>query len=258
MISTLFHTEDKRENRHGKCAYNHAPSLSNTTTSVYPVLMGFLFGTRPTSTSIVNREDALPGRDKPILPHPKSHTVLGTPIDGPWKDGQRSVVVGLGCFWGAEKLFWQIDGVESTAVGYAGGYTPNPTYREVCTGRTGHAEIVRVIYDPQKVSFEDLIRTFFEAHDPSQGFRQGTDVGTQYRSVIYAQTDDEVQKAREIAASFSHSLADAGYGDTTTEISLLSGTPTKTMYLAEDEHQQYLDKNPNGYCPVHSTGVACR
>ena len=258
MISTLFHTEDKRENRHGKCAYNHAPSLSNTTTSVYPVLMGFLFGTRPTSTSIVNREDALPGRDKPILPHPKSHTVLGTPIDGPWKDGQRSVVVGLGCFWGAEKLFWQIDGVESTAVGYAGGYTPNPTYREVCTGRTGHAEIVRVIYDPQKVSFEDLIRTFFEAHDPTQGFRQGNDVGTQYRSVIYAQTDDEVQKAREIAESFARSLAAAGYGDINTDLSLRSDTPTKTMYLAEDEHQQYLDKNPNGYCPVHSTGVACR
>ena len=151
-----------------------------------------------------------------------------------------------------------MDGVESTAVGYAGGYTPNPTYQEVCTGRTGHAETVRVIYDPQKVSFEDLIRTFFEAHDPTQGFRQGNDVGTQYRSVIYAQTDDEVQKAREIAESFARSLADAGYGDINTDISLLSDTPTKTMYLAEDEHQQYLDKNPNGYCPVHSTGVACR
>lgn len=275
VISTLFHTEDKRENRHRKCAYNHAssgpeamssprghgwkrPALSNTITSVYPVLMGFLFDTRPTPTSIVNREDALPGRDESILPHPKPHTVRGTPIDGPWKDGQRSVVVGLGCFWGAEKLFWSMDGVESTAVGYAGGYTPNPTYREVCTGRTGHAETVRIIYDPHTVSFEDLIRTFFEAHDPTQGFRQGNDVGTQYRSVIYAETDDEVQKAREIAESFSRSLADAGYGSITTDIALLSDTPTKTMYLAEDEHQQYLDKNPNGYCPVHSTGVACR
>ncbi|MEJ4113587.1 peptide-methionine (S)-S-oxide reductase MsrA [Corynebacterium kroppenstedtii] len=220
--------------------------------------MGFLFDAQPTPTHLVSKDDALVGRKESIVPVPSAHTVTGAPIDGPWPDGLHSIVLGLGCFWGAEKLFWTMDGVWSTAVGYAGGYTPNPTYREVCTGKTGHAETVRVIYDPATLPYAQLIRAFFEAHDPTQGFRQGNDVGTQYRSVIYAENEDDVRAAREIAESFAHRLAAAGYGDMTTEISLLSDTPTGMMYLAEDEHQQYLAKNPGGYCPVHSTGVECQ
>lgn len=207
-------------------------------------------------------ETALSGGRHPVLPDPRPHTVLGTPITGPWRDGQEHIVLGLGCFWGAEKLLWQIDGVESTSVGYAGGYTTNPTYREVCTGRTGHSEVVDVIYDPSTVSVREILKVALENHDPTQGDRQGNDVGSQYRSVIYpAGTEEQVAQqtevAREVVSTYSARLEDAGYGEITTEVMPLSETPAGEYYLAEDEHQQYLDKNPDGYCPVHATGVTC-
>lgn len=206
---------------------------------------------------MIQADQALPGRDAPVLGTPQPHTVLHTPIDGPWKEDQAVFVAGLGCFWGAEKLFWELPGVESTAVGYAGGFTPNPTYEEVCSNATGHTEVVQVIYRPQTASFEDLVRTFFEAHDPTQGFRQGEDVGTQYRSALYVASEQEAQAAQKLAHLFADRLANAGYGAITTEIKLLSDTPRGVVYLAEDYHQQYLAKNPGGYCPVHSTGVSC-
>ncbi|MGO1380966.1 MAG: peptide-methionine (S)-S-oxide reductase MsrA [Corynebacterium sp.] len=202
-------------------------------------------------------DTALAGGRHPVLENPRPHTVLGTPITGPWKDGQEHVVLGLGCFWGAEKLFWQLDGVESTSVGYAGGYTVNPTYREVCTGRTGHSEVVDVVFDPARVDLRTVIRTGLENHDPTQGDRQGNDVGSQYRSVIYAVTPEQREVAAAEVASYGEKLAEAGFGEITTEVSLLSETPSGEYYLAEDEHQQYLDKNPGGYCPVHATGVTC-
>lgn len=207
-------------------------------------------------------ETALKGGRHPVLTDPKPHTVLGTPVTGPWKDGQQHIVLGLGCFWGAEKLLWQIDGVEATSVGYAGGYTPNPTYREVCTGRTGHSEVVDVVWDPSVVSLESILKVALENHDPTQGDRQGNDVGSQYRSVIFpVGTPEEVASqvgiARSVVASYGERLRDAGYGDITTEIVPLAETPAGEYYLAEDEHQQYLDKNPDGYCPVHATGVTC-
>ena len=200
----------------------------------------FLFKPEP---KIVAKTDATPGRDTPVLADPQPHTVLGTPITGPWKDGQRSLLVALGCFWGAEKMFWELPGVESTSVGYAGGTTPNPTYFEVCQGMTNHAETVQVVYDPDKVSLKDLVVTALEAHDPTQGFRQGNDVGTQYRSAF--------------VDAYEPKLAEAGFGPITTEVRLLSETDSGAYYLAEDDHQQYLAKNPNGYCPHHSTGVKC-
>lgn len=202
-------------------------------------------------------DTALSGGRHPVLENPRPHTVLGTPITGPWKDGQDHVVIGLGCFWGAEKLFWQLDGVESTSVGYAGGYTPNPTYREVCTGRTGHSEVVDVVFDPERVDLRTVIRTGLENHDPTQGDRQGNDVGSQYRSVIYTTTPEQRDIAATEVEAYGKKLAEAGYGAVTTEVSLLSETPAGEYYLAEDEHQQYLDKNPGGYCPVHATGVTC-
>lgn len=202
-------------------------------------------------------DTALSGGRHPVLENPRPHTVLGTPITGPWKDGQEHVVIGLGCFWGAEKLFWQLDGVESTSVGYAGGYTPNPTYREVCTGRTGHSEVVDVVFDPERVDLRTVIRTGLENHDPTQGDRQGNDVGSQYRSVIYMTTPEQRDIAATEVEAYGKKLAEAGYGAVTTEVSLLSETPAEEYYLAEDEHQQYLDKNPGGYCPVHATGVTC-
>lgn len=202
-------------------------------------------------------DTALSGGRHPVLENPRPHTVLGTPITGPWKDGQDHVVIGLGCFWGAEKLFWQLDGVESTSVGYAGGYTPNPTYREVCTGRTGHSEVVDVVFDPERVDLRTVIRTGLENHDPTQGDRQGNDVGSQYRSVIYTTTPEQRDIAATEVDAYGKKLAEAGYGAVTTEVSLLSETPAGEYYLAEDEHQQYLDKNPGGYCPVHATGVTC-
>ncbi|AGP29822.1 peptide-methionine (S)-S-oxide reductase MsrA [Corynebacterium terpenotabidum] len=202
-------------------------------------------------------ESALAGGRHPVLPRPRPHTVLGTPITGPWRDGQEHIVVGLGCFWGAEKLLWQIDGVEATSVGYAGGYTVNPTYREVCTGRTGHAEVVDVVYDPTIVSVGSILATALENHDPTQGDRQGNDIGSQYRSMICPTTPEQEAVARDLVARYGATLAEAGYGEITTEIIPLSETPTGVYFLAEDEHQQYLDKNPDGYCPVHATGVTC-
>jgi peptide-methionine (S)-S-oxide reductase len=178
--------------------------------------------------------------------------VLGTPLAGPLPAGAQQAVVGLGCFWGAEKTFWQTPGVISTAVGYAGGLTPNPTYGEVCSGRTGHAEVVRVVFDPAVVSYGDLLRVFWEHHDPTQGMRQGNDQGTQYRSVI--QVFDAEQRAAAEASrdAYQAVLATAGFGTITTEI-----TDATPFFFAEDYHQQYLDKNPHGYCPDHGTGVAC-
>ena len=211
--------------------------------------MGFLFGRAP---ELVDPQQALPGRQQPVLAQPAPHAVLGTPITGPWRDGQRRLLVGLGCFWGAEKLFWQLDGVESTSVGYGGGVTPNPTYGEVCTGQTNHVELVEVVYDPERISLKELVRTALEAHDPTQGFRQGNDTGTQYRSAFYTDTEQEAEQIREWVAAYGEQLSSAGYGPVTTEIR--SGVD---YYLAEDEHQQYLHKVPNGYCPHHSTGVVC-
>jgi peptide-methionine (S)-S-oxide reductase len=195
--------------------------------------------------------DALPGRPEPILT-PGLHTVLGTPIAGPYPDGFEVAEFALGCFWGEEKAFWEQPGVWTTAVGYQGGITPNPTYKEACTGRTGHAEAVRVVFDPSRTSYERLLKVFWEGHDPTQGMRQGNDMGTQYRSAIFVQDDAQRAAAEASRDMFQERLSAAGYGTITTEI---SGPPAPTFYFAEDYHQQYLDKIPNGYCPNHSTGV---
>ena len=181
---------------------------------------------------------------------PGRHRVLGTPLAGPWPDGTQTAYFGLGCFWGDEKEFWQLPGVVTTAVGYAGGSTPNPTYEEVCTGRTGHAEVVLVAFDPSRITYEELLKTFWEAHDPTQGMRQGNDMGTQYRSLIWTTNDEQRAAAEASRDAFQANLTKAGYGAITTEIA-----PAGEFYYAEDYHQQYLDKNPNGYCPNHSTGV---
>jgi peptide-methionine (S)-S-oxide reductase len=193
--------------------------------------------------------DMLPGRAEPI---PTSDTSLinGQPIKGPYPEGSEIADFALGCFWGEEKMFWQQPGVIVTAVGYQGGATPNPTYREVCTGRTGHAESVRVVYDPKQVTYEQLLKLFWEAHDPTQGYRQGNDVGTQYRSAIFTHSDAQAKAAEASRAMYQAELSKAGYGEITTEI-----RPAPEFYFAEDYHQQYLVKNPNGYCPVHATGV---
>ena len=195
--------------------------------------------------------DALPGRPTPIL-EPRPHTILGTPIAGPYPDGFGVAEFALGCFWGEEKAFWEQPGVWTTAVGYQGGYTPNPTYQEACTGKTGHAEAVRVVFDPSRTSYEQLLKVFWEHHDPTQGMRQGNDMGTQYRSAIFV--GDEAQRAAAEAskATYQEQLSAAGYGRITTEI---VGPPAPEFYFAEDYHQQYLDKVPNGYCPNHRTGV---
>ena len=194
---------------------------------------------------------ALPGRETPI-PTSEKHFVNGRPLKGPYPDGFKSVQFGLGCFWGAEKAFWKLPGVYVTAVGYAAGTTPNPTYREVCTGMTGHNEVVLVVYDPKATSLEALIRAFFEAHDPTQGMRQGADVGTQYRSGIYVSNADERALAERIRAGYGARLDAAGYPPITTEI-----RDAGPFYFAEDYHQQYLAKNPDGYCGLGGTGVAC-
>ncbi|MBI3751953.1 MAG: peptide-methionine (S)-S-oxide reductase MsrA [Chloroflexi bacterium] len=208
----------------------------------------FLFGKPATMPSAA---EALPGRSTPIL-DPRPHKVLGTPIAGPYPAGFEVAEFALGCFWGEEKAFWQVPGVWTTAVGYQGGFTPNPTYQEACTGRTGHAETVRVVFDPSKVTFEDLLKVFWESHDPTQDMRQGNDVGTQYRSAIFVQDDDQRAAAERSRAMYQQQLSAAGYGEIKTEI---VGPPSPTFYFAEDYHQQYLDKNPNGYCPNHATGV---
>ena len=196
-------------------------------------------------------DEALLGRTEP-LERPDRHFVNGAPIAPPWPEGTRTAIFGLGCFWGPERTFWQTPGVISTAVGYAGGFTPNPTYREVCTGKTGHAEVVLVAFDPGRISYEALLRVFWEAHDPTQEMRQGNDVGTQYRSIVIV-TDEAERRTVELSRdAYAERLRAAGYGAITTEIA-----DRGPFFYAEDYHQQYLAKNPNGYCPDHSTGVAC-
>ena len=205
----------------------------------------------PARLTMPAADAALRGRPEP-MPVPDRHAVLGTPLAGPLPAGSREAYFGMGCFWGAEKGFWQLPGVVSTAVGYAGGFTPNPTYGEVCTGQTGHTEVVRVVYDPARVSYEDLLRHFWESHDPTQGMRQGADLGTQYRSAIYVTGEDQRAAAEASRDAYGRVLADAGYGPITTEI-----REAPPFYYAEEYHQQYLVKNPDGYCPDHGTGVAC-
>jgi peptide-methionine (S)-S-oxide reductase len=201
-------------------------------------------------TTMPAATEALPGRSTP-MPVPQTHYVNGHRIVPPFPGGLREAVFGLGCFWGAERLFWELPGVYSTAVGYAGGFTPNPTYEEVCTGQTGHAEVVRVIYDPGKIDYEDLLRAFWESHDPTQGMRQGNDVGTQYRSVIYVTDAGQRQAAEESRRAYQARLADARMDAITTEIH-----EAPQFYYAEDYHQQYLAKNPGGYCGLGGCGIA--
>jgi peptide-methionine (S)-S-oxide reductase len=208
----------------------------------------FLFSKPQT---MVARDDALPGRDEP-MPVPPAHDVLGTPIAPPFPAGLQQAVVGMGCFWGAERVFWRAPGVYTTAVGYAGGYTPNPTYKEVCSGRTGHTEAVLVVFDPAQTSYDEILRLFWENHDPTQGMRQGNDAGTQYRSAIYTADDAQAAAAAASREAFQAELTRAGYGEITTEIA-----PAGPFYYAEDYHQQYLSKNPNGYCGLGGTGVSC-
>ncbi|MFA7306362.1 MAG: peptide-methionine (S)-S-oxide reductase MsrA [Hyphomicrobium sp.] len=198
-------------------------------------------------------ETALRGRSTPILPASAEHYLFSRPLHGPYPDGFETAIFGLGCFWGAERLFWQLgDGIWITAVGYAGGYTENPTYEEVCSGHSGHTEVVVVVYDPKVLPYEHLLKTFWEAHDPTQGFRQGNDVGTQYRSAIYTTTPAQLEAARAAEQTYAKAIAAKGYGPITTEIK--SAGP---IYLAEDYHQQYLAKVPHGYCGLAGTGVAC-
>jgi peptide-methionine (S)-S-oxide reductase len=194
---------------------------------------------------------ALPGRSEKMAVTGK-HAVLGTPLEPPFPSSMRTATFGMGCFWGAEKKFWQLPGVFSTQVGYAGGATPNPTYREVCSGGTGHTEVVRVVYDPAKVSFGELLRVFWENHDPTQGMRQGNDVGTQYRSGIYFESDEQKKIAQASLAMYQQELTKSGHGTITTEIA-----PLTEFFNAEDYHQQYLAKNPDGYCGIGGTGVSC-
>jgi peptide-methionine (S)-S-oxide reductase len=210
-----------------------------------------IFGYR--KTQMVTAQDALPGRDTAVRV-PARHEVLGTPLAPPYPEGTEVAEFALGCFWGAEKNFWQTPGVVSTAVGYEGGFTPNPTYEEVCSGRTGHAESVRVVFDPARVTYPELLKVFWESHDPTQGMRQGNDIGSQYRSAIFYNSPEQQVQAEESRASYQKRLSEAGYGEITTEI-----VPAPEFYFAEDYHQQYLSdaKNPYGYCPDHGTGVSC-
>ena len=205
----------------------------------------------PASLRLPTAAEALPGRDE-ALPAPAGHFVHGRPIAPPFPEGTRCAIFGLGCFWGAERIFWQLDGVYSTAVGYAGGFTKNPTYEEVCSGRTGHSEVVLVVHDPRAVDFEGLLRVFWEGHDPTQGMRQGNDVGTQYRSVIFVDGDERLRAAAASRDAYQPGLTAAGYGPITTEI-----RAAPAFYHAEEYHQQYLAKNPGGYCGLGGTGVAC-
>ena len=197
-------------------------------------------------------DEALPGRDHPLEAPPARHAVLDAPLAPPYPAGTRLATFGMGCFWGAERRFWQVPGVVSTAAGYAGGFTPHPTYREVCSGLTGHNEVVQVVYDPQRVRYGDLLKVFWEAHDPTQGMRQGNDIGTQYRSAIYAADDADLSAARASADMFGKELAARNFGSITTEIAA-----APPFYFAEAYHQQYLAKNPAGYCGLGGTGVAC-
>ena len=207
---------------------------------------------RRRQTEIVAPQDALPGRDSPAFGVPAVHAVLGTPLQPPFPEGVQTAVFALGCFWGAERIFWQTPGVYTTAVGYAGGHTPNPTYEEACSGRTGHAEAVLVAFDPGQISYAALLKTFFEAHDPTQGMRQGNDHGTQYRSAIYYADEEQRQDAESARDMYNEALERAGRGPITTEVALAG-----PFYYAEEYHQQYLHKVPSGYCGIAGTGVAC-
>jgi peptide-methionine (S)-S-oxide reductase len=204
-----------------------------------------------TKTRIPTPDDALPGRDQPMRV-PARHDVLGTPLEPPFPEGLEQMIVGMGCFWGAEKIFWQAPGVFTTAVGYAGGHTPNPTYDEVCSARTGHNEVVLVVFDPALTSYEAMLKLFWEGHDPTQGMRQGNDVGTQYRSGIYVFSDAQRAAAEASRDAYQERLTAAGLGEITTEI-----VDAPPFYYAEDYHQQYLSKVPNGYCGLGGTGVSC-
>lgn len=209
------------------------------------------FGSKAAKLSLPAASEALPGRDH-AMPVSEAHFVLGTPMTPPFPEGSEEIVFGLGCFWGAERKFWELDGVFTTAVGYAAGITPNPSYEEVCTGRTGHNEVVRVVFDPQKIALDDLLRVFWEAHDPTQGMRQGNDIGTQYRSGIYTTTDAQRDAALSSRTRYETALRSAGFEPITTEVE-----PAGPFYYAEDYHQQYLAKNPAGYCGIGGTGVSC-
>jgi len=200
---------------------------------------------------MVTGEEALPGRDEP-MPVASRHLVKGAPMQPPFPEGMETVIFGMGCFWGAERKFWTAPGVYTTAVGYAGGFTPNPTYEEVCSGRTGHTEVVLVVFDPAVTSFDALLRVFWESHDPTQGMRQGNDVGTQYRSAIYASTPAQSAAAEASRHTYQQMLDKAGYGPITTELA-----EETRFYYAEDYHQQYLARHPNGYCGLGGTGVSC-
>jgi peptide-methionine (S)-S-oxide reductase len=205
----------------------------------------------PNKLKLPSAEEALPGRSTRMAVPPKHH-VNGAPLEPPFPEGLEEAVFGLGCFWGAERKFWQTPGVYSTSVGYAGGHTPNPTYEEVCSGRTGHTEVVRVVYDPKQVSFEKLLKVFWESHDPTQGMRQGNDAGTQYRSAIYWTTEAQRKAAEASRDAYQKVLTQAGHDAITTEL-----RQAPEFYYAEDYHQQYLSKNPNGYCGLGGTGVSC-
>jgi len=210
-----------------------------------------MFGFTRKKLTLPDADSALPGRDTP-MEVANVHHANGQPIQPPFADGLEEAVFAMGCFWGAERRFWQTPGVVTTAVGYAGGHTPNPTYEEVCSGGTGHTEVVRVVFDPKATSFDALLKVFWEAHDPTQGMRQGNDIGTQYRSAIYTTSDAQLEAARASRDAYAARLAEAGHGDITTEI-----RPAPTFFYAETYHQQYLSKNPNGYCGLAGTGVSC-
>ncbi|MBW3667401.1 MAG: peptide-methionine (S)-S-oxide reductase MsrA [Actinobacteria bacterium] len=207
-----------------------------------------MFGRK--SNQIPEESEALAGREQPVEV-PPAHFVNGNPLTPPYPEGTAVAVFGMGCFWGAERRFWQLDGVWTTSVGYAGGYTPNPSYEEVCTGRTGHAEVVQVVYHPDQVSYDELLEVFWETHDPTQGYRQGNDIGTQYRSAIYTTSDSQLDQAKRSRDVYQKVLTEQGHGEITTEIEPLEG-----YYYAEDYHQQYLGKNPHGYDCHANTGVA--
>ena len=210
-----------------------------------------MFGFGTEKSRMISPDQALPGRSDPI-PTAATHAISGRPLQAPVPEGMEEAMFGMGCFWGVERIFWQVPGVWLTMVGYAGGFTPNPSYQEVCTGKTGHNEVVRVIFDPAQISYEALLQRFWEGHDPTQGMRQGNDRGTQYRSGVYCYSDAQRAAAEASRAAYANTLAAAGYGAITTEI-----VTAPEFYFAEDYHQQYLHKNPQGYCGIGGTGVSC-
>jgi peptide-methionine (S)-S-oxide reductase len=209
-----------------------------------------MFGRK--NPAMITAAEALPGRTDQVMPVPEAHFEMGTPLVGPWPENTETLVVGMGCFWGAERIFWQQPGVYSTSVGYAGGFTPNPSYEEVCSGLTGHTEVLMVVFDTTKTSLVEMLKVFWENHDPTQGMRQGNDVGTQYRSGIYFMNDEQREAAETTRDAFQPQLTKAGYGTITTEIA-----PLTDYFYAEPYHQQYLGKVPNGYCGIGGTGVSC-